>query len=159
MKRHFVHIYHTFRSKFAVDAENQQEAIDKALGMFPDCAAVRQGVMGMVTPAMDLSFHEQVGEGYLVSEDAEEILGFLVDEVGDTEHSQSRNYDADGKPLQSGGKAVSIVGPERDTVLAALRLWQRLGGASSEEWDIATNGGSHEGLDDAAVDALCERLN
>lgn len=159
MKRHFVHIYHTVRSKFAVDAENHADAIAKADAMFPDSSIVRFGVPGLVNPAMDLSVHQQVGTGYLCSEDAEERMGYLVDEVGDTEYVNTRNYGADGEPLQSRDGPISLVGPERDTVLAALRLWQRLGGANSEEWDIATNGGSHEGLDDAAVDALCERLN
>ena len=159
MKRHFVHIYHTVRSKFAVDAENHADAIAKADALFPDSSIVRFGVAGLVNPAMALSVHHQVGVGYLCSEDAEERRGYLVDEVGDPEYAKTRNYDAEGKPQGSGGGPISIVGPERDTVLAALRLWQRLGGANSEEWDIATNGGSHEGLDDAAVDALCERLN
>ena len=157
MKRHFVHIYHTVRSKFAVDAENH--AIAKADALFPDSTIVRSGAAGLVYPYMPLSDHQKVGVGYLCSEDAEERLGYLVDEVGDTEYANTRNYNADGKSLQSQDKAVSIVGPERDTVLAALRLWQRLGGSGSEEWDIATNGGSHEGLDNDAVDALCERLN
>lgn len=159
MKRHFVHIYHTVRSKFAVDAENHADAIAKADALFPHSVIPTQGVMGMVTPAMELDLHERVGTGYLLSEDANEVTAYVVDEVGDTEYVNTRNYGADGEPLQSRDGLVSIVGPERDTVLAALRLWQRLGGANSEEWDIATNGGSHEGLDDDAVDALCERLN
>ena len=159
MKRHFVHIYHTVRSKFAVDAENHADAIAKADAMFPDSSIVRFGVAGLVNPAMALSVHQQAGTGYLCSEDAEGRQGYLVDEVGDTEYVNTRNYDAEGEPQGSGAGPVSIVGPERDTVLAALRLWQRLGGASSKEWDIATNGGSHEGLDNEAVDALRERLN
>lgn len=52
---------------------------------------------------------------------------------------------------------------ERDTILAALRLWQdfREGHPADEPKlrDIATNDGAHEMLSFAAIDALCERLN
>lgn len=51
---------------------------------------------------------------------------------------------------------------EQATVLAALRFWQRAGhGASSTppEWDIATNEGTVEPLDEPAIDDLCERIN
>jgi hypothetical protein len=55
--------------------------------------------------------------------------------------------------------ALSLDPMERDTILAALRFWQRLGGEGTAEWDIATCGGEHNGLDDLLVDVLCERLN
>ena len=48
---------------------------------------------------------------------------------------------------------------ERDSVLAALRLWQWQAGAPVGIVEIATNGGEHDGLDDSEIDALCERLN
>lgn len=53
---------------------------------------------------------------------------------------------------------------ERDTILAALRRWQQMleqtGGALPNDLlDIATNGGTHDGLSVEDIDALCERIN
>ncbi len=54
---------------------------------------------------------------------------------------------------------------ERDTILAALRLWQdqkRFGPdarINEDLIDIATNGGQHEELSLDAIDALCEAIN
>ena len=53
---------------------------------------------------------------------------------------------------------------EMATILAALRYYQRHGQGdpfkrSDAIHDIATNGGKLTSLDDAAIDALCERLN
>jgi hypothetical protein len=50
---------------------------------------------------------------------------------------------------------------EQSTILAALRCWQRMHGASRQppEWHIATNEGTVEPLDERAIDALCESLN
>lgn len=52
---------------------------------------------------------------------------------------------------------------ERDTILAALRYWQAAGANGDDVGDdlreIMTNGGKHEGMNDAAIDELCERIN
>ena len=49
---------------------------------------------------------------------------------------------------------------ERDTILAALRLWQRDGHtAPGEIQEIADNGNIDSRLNDTEIDALCERLN
>lgn len=51
---------------------------------------------------------------------------------------------------------------ERNTILAALRLWQhtdKYGILPVDLVEIATNDGAHDQLDDAAIDALCERIN
>lgn len=50
---------------------------------------------------------------------------------------------------------------ELATVLAALRRWQVVldGPAQPREWDIATNEGTVEPLNELEIDALCERLN
>lgn len=46
------------------------------------------------------------------------------------------------------------------TMLAALRMWQRLGGCMGlPESDIATEGGSLEPMSSPEIDDLCERLN
>lgn len=58
---------------------------------------------------------------------------------------------------------IQISPEERDTILAALRLWQDdITGTSNDGAmleDIATNGGEHEALGEEAIDALCERIN
>jgi len=57
---------------------------------------------------------------------------------------------------------ISVTAQERDAVLAGLRLLQRALEAGSVPLmlrDILTNGGTHAGLDPAAIDALCERAN
>lgn len=59
---------------------------------------------------------------------------------------------------------------ERDTILAALRLWQHLldghvtitglyHDTPDELMEIAKNGDKHEPLAAAEIDALCERIN
>jgi hypothetical protein len=64
---------------------------------------------------------------------------------------------------------IRLTGLERDTILAALRLWQRhiepQGGVAEVLCDnreliqIATNGGQHEKLTAKQIDQLCEDLN
>lgn len=59
---------------------------------------------------------------------------------------------------------VSISPPERDMILAALRLYQQVhdqtgGDLPDDILDIATNGEAHEVIDLEAIDALCERIN
>lgn len=60
-------------------------------------------------------------------------------------------------------KTIIAFNPEElATMLASLRCWQRVGheaSATPPEWDIATNEGTVEPLSEAAIDALCERLN
>jgi hypothetical protein len=55
---------------------------------------------------------------------------------------------------------IEITRRERDTILAALRLFrdypEPLGDMLT---DIATNCGGHLGLDDEEIDALCQRIN
>lgn len=47
---------------------------------------------------------------------------------------------------------------ELATVLAALRVYQRVG-PDADEMEIATNEGRCRALDAAQIDDLCERLN
>lgn len=49
---------------------------------------------------------------------------------------------------------------ELNTILAALRFWQRKGNISGmPEWEIATNGSEEDPMSDEDIDALCESLN
>lgn len=52
-----------------------------------------------------------------------------------------------------------LTGRERDTVLAALRLWQRVERELMPEYDIACDGGTVRPCTPDEVDELCERLN
>lgn len=55
---------------------------------------------------------------------------------------------------------ISVSVSEFNTILAALRFWQRKGNTSDlPEWDIATNGDEDEPLSDDEIDLLCERIN
>lgn len=67
-----VHLYHVMRAKFTgIEAPSHEAAI----------IAVRALPMSMAVE----------------NEDAEEVVGWLVDVVGDEEHSQTIGFEADGK--------------------------------------------------------------
>jgi hypothetical protein len=70
MKPYHVHLYHIVRSKFEVSAISQLAAIE----------------------ACDKMEYSEAIE----TEDAEEITGWLVDEVGDEGYENTRYYHADG---------------------------------------------------------------
>lgn len=91
MAKHDVHIYVTCRVKVLnVEAANHQEAMEKAeaaasfYSLLPDETSDHKN-----RPTTDCAIESG---GY-----AEEVTGFLVDEVGDTEYEKSRFYDADGE--------------------------------------------------------------
>ncbi|RFC64747.1 hypothetical protein [Mesorhizobium denitrificans] len=57
-----------------------------------------------------------------------------------------------------------ISAEERDTILAALRVYQQVydqtgGDLPDDILAIATNSGAHEPIDLESVDTLCERIN
>lgn len=54
-----------------------------------------------------------------------------------------------------------LTGRERDTVLAALRLWQATAATdiNGDILAIAAGAYEHPPLDGSEIDALCERLN
>lgn len=72
---------------------------------------------------------------------------------------------ADDYELEDDIAIIEVTEMERDTILAALRLWQdqkRFGPdahINEELIEIATNGGAHEELSIDAIDALCEAIN
>lgn len=96
----------------------------------------------------------------------------FVDEAGEIwRESQLHLVDANGDPAPGEepktGEPQNLTTCDLDereaaTVLAALRTWQRgLGGdaEATELDDIATNGGTLEGLSEAEIDTFCERPN
>lgn len=60
---------------------------------------------------------------------------------------------------------LNISGPERDALIAAIRLLQRemeAGRVAADDGDIGeilTNSGEHRGLSVNALDLLCNRVN
>jgi len=75
MSKYRVHVYLVVRVPFDVEAESQEEAI-KAAEKLVDNDSYR-------LPE---------------AEDAEEIVGYLVDEEGDEEYERSVSYDGNRKP-------------------------------------------------------------
>lgn len=71
-----VHVYAVVRVPYIIEAESQQEAITKA-----------QADSHLYTDFRDLE-----------AEYTEEIINYLVDEIGDTEYEHSQWYDVDQKP-------------------------------------------------------------
>jgi hypothetical protein len=66
--------------------------------------------------------------------------------------------------LDSNLSFCSIDAQERNTILAALRVYQRSGygePAKQPDWvfDLASNGETEITLNDEAIDALCEKVN
>ena len=77
MKKYRVHIYAVVRIPVDVEAESQIKAIKKA--------------------EANTHLHTKLTNDEVKY--AEEISGFLVDEIGDEEHINSRHYDANMNPL------------------------------------------------------------
>lgn len=92
-------------------------------------------------------------------------------ETGETAEFDHSEIAEDGARLLEEGETIeprgsyALTQTQRDMILAALRLWQDVvndggGGYLNESLiDIATNGDSHELLDDRAIDDLCEAIN
>lgn len=81
MPKYDVHIYAVVRVKVSgVEADNMPEAIE---------SAVEQA-------DIDELFPHRVYPWGVETEDAEEIVGYLVDVVGDGEHSMTTYYEQDG---------------------------------------------------------------
>lgn len=172
--RYFVHVYRTVRSKFLIEAEDPKQAMELAdaelhvandrlaYEYFPPSISPEQEAMRIAQ--LDPGFH-------LATEDAEDTTAYLIDIVGDEGFERSENFEGDGTPYDSERqKKLPVSSRERDTILAALRLWQHtqedsitfVNGAEDmmdEIIEIANNGGTVEPLTPGEVDALCERIN
>ena len=85
MSLYDVHIYATARIKVAgVEADSQPDAIREALDLVE------------ITPLLRCGDQIAKRHGAVEVDDAEEITGFLVDEVGDEDFRNSRSYGPDG---------------------------------------------------------------
>jgi hypothetical protein len=172
-QRFFVHVYRVVRSKFLIEAENPAAAMEAADAVLYDAnnrlayeyfgaASIeeeKQRIDGLTAP-----FH-------LATEDAEETTGYLVDYVGDEDYDRSQYYFGDGSPDDCSRHEKLMLNPrERDTILAALRLWQHAqeGSVSLYNKDCDTLSeleneiacGDHGNpLTADEIDTLCERVN
>lgn len=89
--KYFVHRYDVVRVKVAVEADDQKRAMIAA-----------DEYLALNHPLINKYSHME-GDQYpapkwLEIEGAEEITGYLVDEVGDEEYSKTRSYDSAGHP-------------------------------------------------------------
>jgi hypothetical protein len=95
-----------------------------------------------------------------------------TEEYGDSEWGQDSRaccekcqYAGQVRDFDTEGCNVRLEAREKDTVMAALRFWQRTAFMSERvlmpEWDIAENGrlGVKASLWAEEIDDLCERLN
>lgn len=83
-KRYHVHVYAVIRIKVDVEASDHQDAMAKA-----DDLIFAKGIPISLTPTAPF---------VLAVEPADEITGYLVDEVGDPEFLCSRSYDSNHHP-------------------------------------------------------------
>ena len=126
-KLHFVHIYHVTRTKFGVLATNHQDAIKAAEHEFETLPSGQ--TWDSDTP------------GYLGSEDACEVLSFMVDEAGDEEFERSASYEADG------------ITPSRTSIAASPGL-QRFVFAAARDGDMLLDTIEAASIDQARTDAI-----
>lgn len=158
--KYFVHIYRTMRFKVAVEAPDNAAAIQKADELLP--VAIKRSewdCFGDISYERDKAMTDDHLPFFCHAEDAEETTGYLVDEVEDQEYERSRSFFADGTHDDGMLEPIMVSPEEFDTILAALRFWQRCGNEGHElEMDIALNG-RETALSDEAIDDLCERIN
>lgn len=101
----------------------------------------------------------EAGQAFIIEAPHQDEFLDSCDNLIAVEAHPAREY---AQPSKATQEKLVVTGRERDTIMAALRYWQRCatrGGVP--ESDIAENG--REG-DDAAllageIDALCERIN
>jgi hypothetical protein len=125
MPMYNVHVYGTCRVKvFNVNAANQHEATQKAYdAAVPEFNDLLSDCPGDDAPPMGDC--EALFAGY-----ADDITGYLVDEVGDTEHVNSRDYDAEGNPLPPIGTLEAAA-----DLLRKLKEWHDfMGGFEADVW-------------------------
>lgn len=163
MNKYFVHIYHTVRSKFAVEAASQEEAMKKADELLPEaCKRLEYDRIGCINTERDIARDRANLPIFFETHSAEEVTGYMVDELDDTEYERTVNYDASGRP-NIGESNYGMTPRERDNVLAALRVYDdwRCGRPIDREMieEIASNGGINPLFSAVELDALCERIN
>jgi hypothetical protein len=90
VNQYFVHVYHVVRTKISIEADNQVDAMRKADSFIPDIQSVN------IPYSAESEFQDHGVIHH--TESAEEVAGYLVDEVGDTEYANTRLYDAEYKP-------------------------------------------------------------
>lgn len=98
---HLVHRYDVVRVKVAVEADSHEEAMKKADELLAKHNPVRptQHVPGGVIEEREwLGRYKENLPVVLGVEHADEVTGYLVDELGDEEYEKTRSYGADFRP-------------------------------------------------------------
>lgn len=99
MPTYFVHRYDVVRVKVAVDAADHAGAIKAA----DDYLEHNHPIPNRYLFPLGIDEESQITPGLLptwlqVEDPGQEVVGYLVDEPGDSEHQNSLNYDAAGHP-------------------------------------------------------------
>ena len=114
----------------------------------------------MTSPTVSMQYHQLVqglrdlvSSGRLTETDLPDDFTWL-----NTQLAELARFDAQSASF------LMISAEERNTVLAALRVYQRSGygnPAAQPDWisDLASNGGTEHPVDDKGIDALCEKVN
>jgi hypothetical protein len=178
MNRYFVHVYRTVRSKFLIVAPDHAEAMRLADLALPDAnERLEYDRFHFNDDERKAALLMESGE-HIATDDADEITGYQIDEVGDDEFDNTVSYTGDGELMHDGpGKSHTFTPRQRDTILAALRLWQGVvegivyissqgfsGQLLESLCDIANNDreakdGVPPALSPNEIDELCERIN
>ncbi|MGB3833309.1 MAG: hypothetical protein WA975_15780 [Mesorhizobium sp.] len=122
-----------------------------------DAFAYYETIIEAATPEEARALAQSVdydGE-WLATGDVQEFDDFEIDEGSGVRLLE------EGETIEA-FKTIAVTAEERDAILAGLRLLQLAlagGAVDAALRSILTNDGAHDGLDLAAIDALCERVN
>ncbi|UTC28497.1 hypothetical protein GURKE_04950 [Brevundimonas phage vB_BpoS-Gurke] len=117
MNTHRVTVYFTARVAVEVTAASHEEAIAKATAQFDGAAALASKA----------------------AEDAEEIVGYLVDETGDDDYANSRSYGPNGVAGDPKAAALASLSPEDGPVWLVASVLANLDGVSNIEGEDRAN--------------------
>ncbi len=114
----------------------------------------------MTSPTLSTSYHQLlqglrdlVGSGRLTEADLPGDFTWLNTQLTELARLDTQSV-----------SVLMMSAEERNTLLAALRVYQRSGygnPAAQPNWvsDLASNGGTERPFDDDGIDALCEKVN
>lgn len=92
MTQYFVHVYHAVRTKISIEADSHEAAMKAAYEFVPDLASENVPFEA----ERDFQGHGTIHH----TESSDEVLSYLVDEVGDEEYHNTAAYDADYSPVR-----------------------------------------------------------
>lgn len=93
MTKKVVHVYHTVRTSIRVDADDDKRAMEIALERLP----LEFGDDTMVSS--EAIKNEPDGYIHAYAVDAQEVTGFMIDELDENDEYVSVDYDANMEPV------------------------------------------------------------